>query len=197
MLGCSLGGYNRLCAPVTGGVDRLLVGDAFDFDFTTAPLDADGNPTGYDNIALHAGALTVSGAWLFEIDSLVETIGVDITQANADGSSSSYEYVITARLAQMSQQMTNFNIKLDAAATCCQMVFIWRNNDGRIFVVGERNVDGDVITRFRFRQDGSVVHTGKLFTDFNGEDLSLKGSYLRLPYEYVGPWIDIETLVKT
>src|SRR3954465_9755653 len=125
MLGCTVKGFKRSCAAVTGGIDRLFVADAYDFDFTSDSAGSDGEPTGYASVARHTGALTASGAYLYEIDSLVDTIGVDVTQANADGSSSSYEYTIAARLAQMTQSVTNFNARLDAAAVCCQLLFIW------------------------------------------------------------------------
>lgn len=193
MLGCTVKGFTRPCSPVTGGVDRLFVGDSNDFDFTS-DTPVDGDPTGYAAIALHTGALTASGAFLYEIDSLVDTIGVDITQSNPDGSSSSYEYTIAARLAQMTQAMTNFNYKLDSAAVCCQLLFVWVTNDGHIFVVGEKYVDADVITRFRLRNDGSRFSSGKKFTDFNGQDLSIKGTYSRLPYEFTGTIGDIEAM---
>lgn len=147
--------------------------------------------TGDGSGAVATSFLSTGGAYLFEIDSIIDTIGVDIAQSNADGSNSSYEYTITARLAQMSQALTNFNKKIDGAALCCQLVFVWRMNDGRIFVIGEKYVDATAITRFRFRQDGSRISTGKKFTDFNGEDLSIKGSYSRLPYEFTGDWTDI------
>lgn len=183
MLKCTVKGFTRPCQPVTGGIDRLFVADAYDFNFTSDSAGSDGEPSGYASMARHTGALTASGAFLYEITSLDESIGVDIAQANADGSSSSYEYTISARLAQMTQSITNFNVRLDAAATCCQMLFIWISNDSHIFVVGERNVDSDVITRFKFRQDGSRFTWGKKFEDFNGQDLSIKGKYSRAPYE--------------
>lgn len=194
MLGCTVGGFVRTCSPVSGGVAALLVGDANDFDFTSDTPDANGDLTGYASVALHTGALTASGAFLYPITTLTETIGVDITQANADGSSSSYEYVISARLAQMSQQLTNFLYKLDASSLCCQLVFIWQTNDGKVFVAGEKNVDGDIIVPFRVRNDGTKLSSGKKFTDFNGADLSLKGSYSRGPYEYTGTWASITAL---
>lgn len=132
------------------------------------------------------GATAAGGAYLYEITSLEDTIGVDITQANADGSTSSWEYLIAARLAQFSQSMTNFNKKLDAAANCCQMGFVWRNNDGKIFTAGEKYVNDLLIPKFRLRQDGSKITMGKKFSEFNGQDLSIKGTYSRPAYEFTG-----------
>lgn len=194
MLGCTVRGYTKGCSPIVGGVDELFVGDANDFVLTSGSPNTDGDPTGYDNIELRDGATSEGGALLYPIDSIIDSLGVEITQANADGTNTAYEYTISARLAQMSQALTNFNTKIDSAALCCQLIFVWRNNDGKMFVIGEKYVDGTVITRFRFRQDGSRVGTGKKFTDFNGQDLSLKGSYSRLPYEFVGDAAIIEAL---
>lgn len=159
--------------------------------YTTAPAISftGGAGTG----ATATSTLSSGGAFLFTIDSVADQLGVDISQSNADGSNSSYEYTITARLSQMSQALTNFNFKLDSAALCCQLVFVWRMNDGKVFVIGEKYVDADAIPRFKFRQDGSKISTGKKFTDFNGEDLSIKGSYSRKPYEFTGGWTAITT----
>jgi hypothetical protein len=194
MLSCQVQGYTRLCAPVSGGVAELYVGDANDFVFTSGAPDSKGNPTGYDVIALRAGALTASGAFLYKIDSLDETLGVDVTQTNTDGSSS-YEYTISARLAQVSQAMANFNYKLDAAALCCQLIFVWRSNDTKIFVAGEKFVDTDIIVPFKLKNDGSKFTFGKKHTDFNGQDLSVKGNYSRMPYEFTGTWTAMSGLI--
>lgn len=195
MLGVSVKGFIHACQVITGGVSDLYVGDAEDFDFTPGAADSDGDDTGYASIARRSGATAGGGAYLYPIVSLVETLGVEITQSNADGSSTAYEYVISARLLQMSQSMTIFGKKLDSASICGELVFVWRNNDGKIFVAGEKWVAASKIQRFHFRQDGSKIQTGKKFTDFNGNDLSLKGSYLRGPYEFTGGIAAIEVFV--
>ncbi|RFM30024.1 hypothetical protein [Deminuibacter soli] len=162
-------------ATVSGGVVTAITVSAGGTGYTSAPT-----------ITFSGAASPAAGAYLFPIDSIVDTIGVEITQANADGSSSAYSYVITARQARVSQQMTNFAKKLDLASICCQLVFVWRTNDGSIFVAGERYVNSLEIPRFRFRQDGSKFQTGKKFTDFNGNDFQVKADYLRGPYEFTG-----------
>lgn len=163
--------------------------------YTSAPTPdfSAGAGSGATGTAVMYGSAT--GAFLYEIDSVEDQISVDITQANADGSSNTYDYTIVARLAQMSQALTNFNERIDAAAICCQMVFVWKNNDGTIFVAGEKYVGGSTITKWKFRQDGSKISTGKKFQDFNGEDLSIKSSYFRKPYVYTGLWSTIEALM--
>lgn len=259
MLGCNVIGYTRSCAPTTGGIGALYVGDANDLNFTSGAPDANGDPTGYDTVTARGGtgaaatatltstsvssftvstggtgyttapAITLTGGGgsgatahavvasgvitsivvdaggtgytsaptvviassagvkLFSIDSLVDTMAVTVTQANADGSSSSYAYDITASLAQFSQRMAVFNSKIDAAAGCCRLVFVWINNDGKIFVAGEKYVDATKIgVPFRLWQNGSKIATGAKFTDKNGQDISIKGTYSRLPYEFTG-----------
>lgn len=187
MIGCSVLGYTRSCAPTVGGAGFLWVGDANDFDFTSGAADANGDPTGYSAVALRAFTGDTSGQLLYAIDSLEDTINVTMTQANADGSSSAWTYNIIARMAQFSQAMTVFNQKIDAAAACCQLVYLWANNDGTIFVAGEKYVDGVLLVpKFKLRQDGSKIDIGKKFTDFNGEDLSIKGDYSRPAYQFTG-----------
>lgn len=187
MLGCTIKGYTRSCAPTVGGAGNLWVGDANDFDFTSGAADADGDETGYSAIALISSSGDTSGMKLYEIDSLEDSINVTMTQANTDGSSSSWEYAIITRIAQFSQQMAIFNKKIDAAAACCQLVFIWAGNDGNLFVAGEKYVDTlRLVPKFKLRQDGSKIDIGKKFSDFNGQDVSFKGSYSRPAYQFTG-----------
>lgn len=187
MIGCSVLGYTRSCAPTVGGAGFLWVGDANDFDFTSDAPDAGGNATGYASVALRATSGDTSGMLLYAIDSLEDTISVNMTQANADGSSSAWTYNILARMAQFSQAMTVFNQKIDGAAACCQLVFLWAGNDGNIFVAGEKYVDGLLLVpKFKLRQDGSKIDIGKKFSDFNGEDLLIKGDYSRPAYQFTG-----------
>lgn len=187
MIGCQILGYTRSCSPTVGGAGNLWVGDANDFDFTSAAVDANGDPAGYSAVALRATSGDTAGMLLYSIDSLEDTINVTMSQANADGSSSAWSYVISARMAQFSQQMTIFNSKIDAAAACCQLVFIWAGNDGNLFVAGEKYVDGVLLVpKFKLRQDGSKIDIGKKFSDFNGQDLSIKGDYSRPAYQFTG-----------
>lgn len=196
MLGCKVGGYKRACAPSVGGVGTLLIGDANDFVFTEASDGSDADVTGYNVIARRAGATAPGGAFLFPVDSLTDSISADVDiTSDVEQGSTSYAYTVVARLSKMSQTLINFNKKIDAAYQCCQIVLIWRQNDGGIFVAGEKYVNGFSIPPFRFRQDGSKMQTGKKFTDFNGQDLSLKSEYLRGPYEFIGGYSAIEAFI--
>ena len=187
------GGTNYAAAPTvvfTGGGGTGAAATATIANGVVVAITVTSGGTGYTSAPTVSftggGATAAGGAYLYPIDSTEDTIGVDITQANSDGTSSSWDYLIAARLAKMSQAMTNFNVKIDAAAACSQMVFVWRNNDGVIFVAGEKYVNGVTIPKFKFRQDGSKMGTGKKFTDFNGQDLSIKGIYSRAPFEFIG-----------
>jgi len=192
MLGCNVRGYTRTCSTVVGGADILLVGDANDFDFTEGAPDVNGDATGYASVARRAGATALGGAYFYDINSLEDSILVDISQSNPEGTSSEWAYEIKAKMAQMSQAMTNFNKKIDAAASCCQLVFIWRNNDGKIFVAGEKYVNSVLIPKFKLRQDGSKQTTGQKFSSFNGQDLVIKGAYSRSAYEFTGGFAAIQ-----
>lgn len=186
------GGTGYLTAPtvVFGGPGTGATAVAVVSNGAITAINVTNAGTGYTTqptvTFVGGGATAAGGAYLYPIDSIVDTIGVEITQANADGTSSSWDYAITARMAQMCQAMTNFNKKIDAASICGQLLFVWRNNDGRIFVAGEKYVNNQQIVGFRLRQDGSKIATGKKFTEFNGQDLSIKGTYLRSAYEFTG-----------
>ncbi|MGN6438376.1 MAG: hypothetical protein ACTHMM_17670 [Agriterribacter sp.] len=196
MLGCKVQGYKRACAPSVGGVGTLLVGDANDFNFTEASEGSDADVSGYATIQRRVGAVEGGGAYLFPVDSLSDSISVemDIT-SDVEQGSTSYAYTVVARLSKMSQQLVTFNKKIDAAYQCCQLLIVWRNNDGAVFVAGEKYVNDQTIPPFRFRQDGGKIQTGKKFTEFNGQDLSLKADYLRAAYEFVGGFSAIEAMI--
>jgi hypothetical protein len=186
MIGCQVKGYTPVCSAIVGGVGNLYVGDANDFDFTEGPAGPGGDASGYATIAYRPGATAAGGAYLYEITSVIDSISVDIAQSNPEATSSEYAYEIKAKAAKLCQAMGNFARKLDAASVCCQLVFVFIGYDGLIFVAGEKFVNGFKIPAFRFKQDGSKFTTGAKFSAFNGGDLSFKGTYLRLPYEFTG-----------
>ena len=186
MLSVSIKGYAPSCSTSVGGVSTLLVGDALDFDWTPGTANSDGSASGYSTVARRSGATADGGAGFYEIISLQDSISVDISQANSEFASSAYEYTITAKAAQFGQAMTDFAMKMDTASICGQLIFVWVDNVGNIFVAGERSVGGNFIPKFRFKQDGSKFSSGKKFADFNGADLSFKASYLRTPFQFTG-----------
>lgn len=264
MLCFDAAGLRQPCAVTIGGVGRLWVYDAEDFNFTEGTTAANGDPTGYASVnrrvfgsgatatatvtsggvtaiavgaggtlytqnptisftgsggtgatavavrsngvitAINvtapgtgyttaptvvitpAGATAAGGAFFYPIDSIGDTIGVDITQSNPNRYSPTYAYQIVAQIGAMSQTMTNFLKKLDAAAACCQIGFAWITTSNKIFLAGEKYINNQETIGFRMFQDGTVLHTGKVGTDFNGADFSVRGSFLRAPYEFTG-----------
>lgn len=183
--GYTMGAVVTLGGPGTGAIGTAVVAGGI---LTAINVTAGG--TGYSTAPTVTiapnGATAAGGAYLYNVDSLVDSIDVQVSQADPEGASSAYEYAIVARLAQSSQTLTNFSKKLDLASICGNLLVVWRQNDGKIFVAGEKYVGNTTIPRFRLRQDGSKTGTGKKFADFNGMDLSLKGTYLRGAYEYTG-----------
>lgn len=127
-----------------------------------------------------------SGQKLFEITSVIDSLSVDVSQSNPESTSSEYAYEIKAKAARFGQSLAVFANKIDAASVCCDLIFVWVNNDGTIQVAGEKYVNSLKVPAFRFKQDGSKFSTGAKFSAFNGGDLLFKGTYFRLPYEFTG-----------
>lgn len=163
-------------AVVSGGVITAINVTAGGTGYTSAPTV----------VISAAGATAAGGAYLYEINSVIDSILVDISQSNPESTSSEYAYEVKVKAARLGQSMTNFAKKMDAASVCCQLVFVWIGYDGTIMVAGEKYVNTLQIPAFRFKQDGSKFTTGIKFSAFNGGDLSFKGTYLRLPYEFTG-----------
>lgn len=186
MIKCNVVGYVANCNSAVGGVGNLYVADANDFEFTSGAADTDGSASGYASVARRTGATTAGGAYFYEIKSVIDSLSVDVAQSNTERTSSEYAYEIKAKVPTLSQKMTNFAKKMDAASVCCDLLFVWIGFNGEIMVAGEKFVDGSEIPPFRFYQDGSKFTTGVKFSAFNGGELSFKSAYLRLPYEYTG-----------
>lgn len=106
-----------------------------------------------------------------------------------------YEHEFVLQMPENEQGLTNFLETLDAAGCCCGLGIAVRLNSGKVFLAGEKYVNGSSIPRFTMKQDGSDGTSGKLFDDFNGANLHLKGSYSRNLYEYTGGWDDFEAFM--
>jgi len=191
------GGTGYTTAPTvvfTGGGGTGAAGTATVSGGAVTGVTITSGGTGYTT-APTVSFVSTGSANLFEIESLEDTINVVMSQANADGSSSAWDYAIICNMAQFSQNMTNFNTKIDAAAACCQLLFVWQQNDGKIFTAGEKYVDSLLIPKFKLRQDGSKIDIGKKFTDFNGQNLSIKGSYSRPAFEFTGGMESLDSFI--
>lgn len=198
----STGGSGYTIAPtisLTGGDGTGAVATATVVNGTITAINVTTPGTGYATaptvVITPATANAASGALLYEISSNEDSISLEITQSNTDGSSE-WAYDIKAKAAKLSQSLTNFTKKMDAAAQCCQLVFVIVMNDGTIFVMGEKYVNSLPIPKWKIRQDGTKMQSGLLFKDFNGADLNFKGTYLRAPYEFTGGLAALNPFIK-
>lgn len=192
MLCITLKGFTRACTPVTGGISDIVTFDPNDFNFTqVSPIAGVAQP--YSVIARRTGATAVGGALMFVITFLRDEAAWDWKQT-VKGCSVKYEHTFTFQLPENGQTLTTFLQALDAASCCCGLGMIIRANDGKIFVAGEKYVNGTAIGRFTILNSGSTGGTGKLYDDFNGGNIVLTGPYSRNLFEYSGTWADIEAL---
>lgn len=116
------------------------------------------------------------------------------TTQSVKGCSVKYDHEWDILLPDRSHTITSFLSSLDAAACCCGLGIIFRLNNGKIFVAGEKYVNGTEQPRFTINQNGSTATSGKLIDDSNGVTAVFKGSYTRDLYEYSGTWSDIQAL---
>lgn len=193
MLNVKLQSFSQACRANTGGISDVLVFDPADFDFTqVAPVAGVKQP--YSAVALNTGATAVGGAKVFNISFTQDEAEWTWKQAAGKGSSK-FDHEFVFQLQENSQTLTTFQEALDAAGVCGGLGMIIRLNTGKIFVAGEKVVNGSSIPRFTLKQDGSEGGSGKLYDDFNGGNIHLKGSYNRNLYEFSGDWSAIEDLM--
>jgi len=189
MLCVTLKAYQRACGGVTGGLSDLGIFDPTDLNFTqAAPISGVAQP--YTAVAERAG---VEGPSVFIINFQVDE-GEWTWKQSVTGCAVKYEHELVLQLPENSQLLTTFLQALDAAGCCCSIGFFMRMNSGKTFVGGEKYVNAASIPRFTVKQDGSEGGSGKLFDDFNGGTLHLKGNYSRNLYEFSGDWSVVEGL---
>lgn len=189
MLCVKLSEFKKLCGATSGGLSDLAIFDPADFNFTQV---AAGDP--YTAVALREGATAAGGAKVYNISFQVNEAERTWKQSRK-GPSVKYDHEIKAQLPQLSQSLTKFLQSLDAAGACCGFGLFARHNDGKIFVAGEKYVNAGQIPNFLVTMDGSDGTSGKLFDDFNGANVLIKGSYSRELYEYSGDWASITALM--
>jgi hypothetical protein len=193
MLCVQLRGYSRACGSVTGGISDIVTFDPNDFDFTQV-ADVAGVKQPYSVIALRPGATALAGAKMFVIN-FQQDEAEWIWRQSVRGCSTKYEHEFRFQLPENGQTLTTFLQALDAASCCCGLGMAIRLNDGKVFIAGEKYVNGVAVPRFSVKNDGSEGTSGKLYDDFNGGNIVLKGSYSRNLYEYSGGWDDITALM--
>lgn len=189
MLCVTLKKYDRACGSVTGGISDIGIFDPNDLDWTqVAPVEGKKQP--YSAVAERDG---VDGDTLFMISFQVDEAEW-VWSHTVTGCAVQYAHEFNFQLPENSQTLTDFQQALDAAGCCCGIGIVFRLNSGKIFVAGEKYVNGSSVPRFTIKQDGSEGGSGKLFNDFNGGNISLKGNYSRNLYEYSGTWASLEAL---
>jgi hypothetical protein len=189
MLCVTLKEYSRACGTVTGGISDVAVFDPNDLNFTQAGA-INGVAQPYSAVAERVGVASPS---VFVVNFQVDE-GEWTWKQSVKGCSVKYEHEFIFQLTENAQLLTTFLQALDAAGCCCGIGVIVRLNSGKIFVAGEKYVNAVTITRFTIKQDGSDGTSGKLFDDYNGGNLHLKGAYSRGLYQYTGTWDSILAL---
>ena len=179
--------YNRACAATAGGIARVWLFDGNDFDFTqTAPASGSTAVMPYSAVALATGATALSGAKMYPIAFEKKTAEHTFKQSKK-GSSSKYEHQLEFKLPDISQMITNWNKAVDDIGVCGGLGIAIQYNSGKIFIAGERIVNGlPVDVPMDMVQDGSSGTSGKLMDDENAETVILKGDYPRKLYEFTG-----------
>lgn len=193
MICVSLKAYTRACGGVTGGISDLAIFDPNDLNFTQGG-DSGGSKVAYNAVSLRDD-VEDSTPTVFMISFQTDEAEWTWTQSKT-GCAVKYEHSFVFQLPENSQNLTTWQQAIDAAGCCCGIGIIVRLNSGKIFIAGEKYVNGVSIPRFTIAQDGSEGGSGKLYDDFNGGTITLTGSYSRNLYEYSGPWSDIEALAE-
>lgn len=182
--------YQRACGSVSGGISELAIFDPFDFMFTQGALTAGVMPA-YTAVALRDEATTGK---MYAVTFQQDEAEWKYTQS-VKGCSVKWDHEFDFQLPDNSNTLTNFQTALDAAGCCCGLGIIFRLNNGKIFVAGEKFVNDATIPRFTIKQDGTSGGSGKLIDDFNGANMVFKGSFTRNLYEFTGTWDTITALM--
>jgi hypothetical protein len=190
MICVTLQGYQRGCGAVSGGISDIVVFDPDDFDFTQGATTAGVTPP-YTAMALRTGA---TGTPVNKVSFQQNEAEWKFTQS-VKGCSVKYDHEFDFTLAENSNALTNFMTALDSASCCCGLGIIFRMNNGKMFIAGEKYVNASSTIRFQIKNDGSNGGSGKLIDDPNGGNIVLKGSSPRSLYEFSGDWADIEAFI--
>ncbi|WNI34691.1 hypothetical protein [Chryseobacterium sp. SG20098] len=186
--------YKTPCGTLSGGIAELYWFDPEDFNFTqAAPSPALILPP-YTAIEQREGATTAAGAKLFPID-LEDQTGKFVVKQTINGRSTKWEYETTGEIAKVSNGLTNFFARLDAASVCSNIGLVIIDNTGTIHIVAEKYVNDLAISKFRMKHDGSEIHLEEAFDGKNGAALSLKGVYSRGPLEFTGGRAALEAFI--
>ena len=146
MLGYQAQSYNTACGTLSGGISELFWFDPDDINFTQAAATPTVLLQPYTVMALRAGATVETGGGLFPIGIEEETGTFKATQTIA-GRSVKWDYEVVGELAKMSNNLTNFMARLDAASVCSNIGLVIVDTTGTIHIVAERYVNASVIPK--------------------------------------------------
>lgn len=183
MLCVTLTSYNAPCGVTSGGVSNIWVYDPADFDWTQTTTAGVVQP--YTALALRPTATEIGGAKMFPVKFQNKEAEFKFKHS-INGASVKYEFDLMAQLPNLSHDLTNFLRSLDSAGICCGLGIVILLNSGKIFVLGERFVNNQLLPYFEVKMDGSDGTSGKKFDDFNGANVMFKGEYSRMAYEFSG-----------
>lgn len=173
---------SRKCAPSSGGISRILIFDPSDFSFTQDP-----NTKAYTAVVRRPGAETGPNlGFFYDIPFKRKEAERTFSQSLGTSGATKYTHTVTALIAALGQDLTNFLSNLDAASYCCGLGIIIEHNDGKVFVMGEQYVDDIPIPLFWVEHNGTEGGTGKLFDDSNGATIKFVGDYSRELNEFKG-----------
>lgn len=184
MLCVALKSYNAPCQATTGGISDMWVYDPADFNWTQ-----DEQTKKYTAVSLRNGSTGKFYPLKFERKEAEFK-----WKHSKNGCSVKYEFDIDARLPNLSQELTNYLSALDSAGCCCGLGLVILLNSGKIFVLGERYVNGKKIQYFEVVMQDSEGGSGRKFEDFNGATVKFKGEYFRMTNEFSGGISALEEL---
>jgi hypothetical protein len=183
MLCITLTSYNAPCGVTSGGVSDIWVFDPSDFNWSQTTTAGVLQP--YSAVALRPGATAAGGGKMFPMKFQRKEAEFKFKHS-INGCSVKYEFDLSAQLPNLSNDLTNFLRSLDSAGCCCGLGLVILLNSGKIFVLGERYVNGNALPYFEVKMDGTEGGSGKKFEDFNGANVMFKGEYSRMAYEFSG-----------
>lgn len=183
----------KICAQVVGGVARVWAFDNEAFDFTQAAYAQTTGYAPYTAVALTPDGTTATAKLYplqFERDQAEYTV-----KQSRKGSVSKYTHQLDIQFADLRMDIVNWNNFVDQASICTGVGLIIQLNNGKFFVIGEKIVNSDPIDiPFYVVQDGSSASSGKVMDDFNGQNTTLKGDYIRGPIEFTGTLASLTAL---
>lgn len=185
MLCVELRKYNKECKATIGGVSYIWNFDPEDVDWTYTPNE------GYKAVTSRDVALVPKPFVPSQVER--ETAYVKFTQTKT-GSNISYAYEVGYQLADCSEVLSDYLVALDTASICCGIGYVFYLNSGKILVVGEKYVNGELIPEFYLEHNGTEGNTGTKKEDFNGATVKVTGTYSRPPREFTESIVVIQDL---